>query len=249
VDRIGLTAAILVLFSGATPAWTVASAGGGAADPELALQFDFFDVRDGVVPDGSGHRHDGRLVGGTIVSGKRKPAVQLAGAGVVTSESLASDTELAGRALTVGAMCKASAPDGVLVSMGDTMDGFKLYLKGGVPRFAVRARGVLREAVADEPIELEQWVHIAGVIGEEGRLAVLVNAWAVGQTEALSFLARTPAGPFAVGAGGNGPGGDSAGRWQGLIEDVRLYRGAISRQAHRELLGDWANRPGCGCRK
>jgi hypothetical protein len=35
--------------------------------------------------------------------------------------------------------------------------------------------------------------------------------------------------------------------WQGLAEDVRLYRAAINRQAHRDLLGDWADRPGCGC--
>jgi hypothetical protein len=223
----------------------------GTSEPELALQYDFFDVQGSQVSDGSGRGHTGTIVGGTIVSGKRKPAIQLAGAGQVATDSLGHDVELAGRALTVGAMCRPGTPDGVIASMGDATDGFSLYLKDGVPHFAVRSQGVLHEVVETDPVDLDQWVHLAGVIGEKGEITLLVNAFPAVKASEASFLARTPAGPFAVGAGGTTPvGAYPAGLgWSGLLEDVRLYVGAISRETHRDLLGDWANRPGCGCHK
>jgi hypothetical protein len=73
-----------------------------AAEPELALQYDFYDVQGNQVPDGSGHGHTGTMAAGTIVNGKRKPALRLAGAGVVTTEALGRDVDLAGCAVTVG---------------------------------------------------------------------------------------------------------------------------------------------------
>ena len=191
-----------------------------------------------------------RVHEGSVVDGKPKPALRLAGAGVVTTEALGRDVDLAGRAITVGAMCKPSASDGVIVSMGDATDGFSLYLQGGVPHFAVRTNGALHEVSGTRPLDLDQWAHVAGVIGDKGGLSLLVNAWTEGDAaEPPSFLTRTPAGPFAVGADAGAPVGPypAALHWQGLVEDVRLYRGAISRQAHRDLLGDWADRPGCGC--
>ena len=244
-------AAALVLLSLAALASPALAADAVPSDPELALHYDFFDVQGTRVSDGSGHDHTGTIAAGTIVYGKRKPAVKLEGAGAVTAESLGRGIDFAGRAMTVGAMCKPSAPDGVIVSMGDAMDGFSLYVQDGVPHFAVRTKGTLHEVVATDPINLDQWTHIAGVIGPKGGLSLLVNAWMVAERAEPSFLTRTPAGSFAVGADAGTPvGNDPAARhWQGLLEDVRLYRGAISRQTHRDLLGDWANRPGCGCRE
>jgi hypothetical protein len=241
---------ILLLFGTARglPAF---AADGGAAEPQLALQYDFFDVAGARVPDGSGNGNAGTLVSGVIVSGRRKPAVQLDGTGVVASDAAGHGLDLAGRAITVGAMCKPAAPDGVVASMGDATDGFSLYLKDGRPRFAVRSNGELREVADTEPLDLGQWVHLAGVIGANGELSLLVNAFPVAKGTDPSFLGRTPAGRFAVGADAGTPVGShrEALHWRGLLEDVRLYRGAVSRDAHRDLLGDWANRPGCGCRK
>ncbi len=101
------------------------------------------------------------------------------------------------------------------------------------------------------PVDLNQWVHIAGVIGAKGGLSLLVNAWAVARRPSRAFLSRTPAGAFAVGADAGTPVGSYSTplHWQGLVEDVRLYWGALSRQTDRDLLGDWPNRPGCGCHK
>ncbi len=220
-----------------------------ASDPELILLYDFQDVTGTEVADGSGHGHTGRLEGGAIVSGRRKPAVQFSGQGMITTE-LPRDLDLAAHALTVGAMCKPSAGDGVIVSMGDAQDGFSLFLQGGVPHFAVRSDGKLSEVVAGEAVDLDQWVHVAGSVDEKGELRVLVNTWQVTVAEGRP-LAHVHREPLTVGAD---PGSPVAGyaaplHWQGLLQDVRLYQGGLSREANRSLLGDWAQRPGCSCRK
>lgn len=250
MSRVTVAAGLVLSLSSALGVAAFA-ADRGTSEPELALQYDFFDVQGGQVADGSGRGHTGTIVGGTIVSGKRKPAIRLAGAGQVATDSLGRDIDLAGRAVTVGAMCRPGAPDGVIASMGDATDGFSLYLRDSVPHFAVRSQGVLHEVAETEPVDLDQWVHLAGVIGDRGEITLLVNAFPAVKGSEPSFLARTPAGPFAAGAGGTNPVGSYAAglRWSGLLEDVRLYVGAISREAHRDLLGDWADRPGCGCHK
>ncbi|MFN8094641.1 MAG: LamG domain-containing protein [Vicinamibacteria bacterium] len=226
-----------------------AVAADGAEPPALLLHYDFFEVDGARVGDGSGHGYAGTMTAGTIVAGRRKPAVRLDGDGLISAA--ASGLELGGRPLTVGAMCRPASLDGVLLSMGDARDGFALYLKDGRPHFAVRANGVLHEVEDSEPLEVDRWVHLAGVVDASGALSILVNAFPVATSAGPGLLARTPAGAFRVGAEGDGPIGshDAAGRWRGLVEDVRVYGGAVSRDLHRDLLGDWANRPGCGCRK
>jgi hypothetical protein len=238
---------LLLLF---VPALAAVGADAGRAEPELDLLYDFQAVEGMQIPDGSGHGHTGTLEGGEIVFGRNKPAVQFAGKGLVTMAQVSGGLDLASRALTVGAMCKPTAPDGVIVSMGDASDGFSLYLQGGVPHFAVRAKGALHQVVATDPVDLDQWVHVAGVIDGKGELTLLVDAWPVAQAQG-SLLVRTPGEPLSVGAdAGSFVGGYSTPLyWQGLLQDVRLYRGAVSREANRDLLAEWASRPGCGVHK
>jgi hypothetical protein len=144
-------------------------------------------------------------------------------------------------------MCKPSAADGVIVSMGDATDGFSLYLRGGVAHFAVRTNGVLHEVSGTRPLDLDQWVHVAGAIGDNGGLSLLVDAWTEGEaTGPPTFLTGTPAGPFAVGADAGTTVGTYAAalHGQGLVEDVRLYRG---RSAARHTATCWAT--GAGSRR
>lgn len=222
----------------------------GGADPELALLYDFYAVEGTGVPDGSGHGHTGTLHAGEIVTGRNKPAVQFAGQGLLRTPDVSASIDFTARPLTVGAMCRPSAPDGVIVAMGDAEDGFSLYLKGGVPHFAVRTKGALHQAVAPEALVLDQWAHVAGVMDAKGELTLLVDTWPVAQAPG-SLLARAPAEPLTVGADTGAFVGDypTPMHWKGLLQDVRLYRGVVSREANRDLLGEWANRPGCGCRK
>ncbi len=228
----------------------VLAADGKGSGPELALLYDFYGVEGADVPDGSGHRRTGKLEAGTIVQGREKPAVRFAGEGSITTSLNPQGLDFAGRPMTVGAMCKPSGPDGVIVSMGDASEGFSLYLRRGVPHFAVRTGGVLHQVAAPEAVDVDAWVHLAGVIDQNGELSVLVNTWPAARSEG-SLLARRPAEPLSVGADAGAFVGDYAAplHWQGLLQDVRLYWGAVNREDHRDLLGEWAMRPGCGCRK
>ena len=94
--------------------------------------------------------------------------MQFVGQGLLTTPDVSASMDFTARPLTVGAMCRPSAPDGVIVAMGDAEDGFSLYLKGGVPHFAVRTKGALHQAVAPEAVVLDQWAHVAGVIRRQG---------------------------------------------------------------------------------
>lgn len=239
----------IVAMSGLLWSLAVVALAASTAVPPLVLQYDFFEIQKDEVSDGSGHGYVGILRGGRIVPGRRKPAVQLDGTGMVSTDALGRGQDLAGRAMTVGAMCRPLSADGVVLSMGDANDGFSLYLKDGFPHFAVRVKGELHEVEDTEPLELDQWVHLAGVIEPSGELALLVNAFPVSKAAGPALLARTPSGSLLVGgAGASAVGSHSALGWQGLLEDIRMYGGALSREFHRELLGDWANRPGCGCK-
>ena len=219
-------------------------------EPELAVHFDFYVVDGADVSDGSVHGYTARLTAGEIVPGRKKPAVKFSGDGQLTMTERPQELDPSARALTVGAMCKPSAPDGVIVSMGDATDGFSLYLQDGVPQFAVRVNGALHKVAAREPVALNEWSHIAGVIGPKGELSVLVNTSPVGMSQG-SLMAHTPTEPLSVGADPRSQVGDYSGplHWRGLLQEVRLYWGALSRENNRELLGDWADRPGCGCHK
>ncbi len=219
-------------------------------EPPLGLHFDFQVVNGAEVVDGTRAAYTAKIESGTIVFGRRKPAVQLSGDGQVVMAGIPGDLDPTGRAFTVGAMCKPTSADGVVVSMGDAEEGFSLHLQGGVPRFAVRSGGALHSVAATEPVNLDQWVHLAGVVGPKGELSLLVNTVPAGKA-AGGPVAHTPAEPLAIGADPGGAVGDYAGpqHWTGIIQDVRLYWGALSRETTRETLGDWADRPGCGCRK
>lgn len=243
--RKAVTVLAVLLMGGATGTSEAAEVRG--TTPELIVQYDFYEVERGIVQDGSGNGHAGTIAAGSVVAGRRKPAVEFTGGGSLSSSLKGVD--LARRAFTVGAMCRPAATDGVVVSMGDAADGFSLYVEEGIPHFVVRSGGVRREVADREPLAPGQWVHLAGVVDADGDLVLLVNAFPVATSAAAARLERTPAGAFVVGAdpGGAASGQGDARPWRGLIEDVRLYSGAVGRETHRELLGDWANRPGCGC--
>ena len=215
---------------------------------EAVVHFDFFVVEGGRVGDASGQHHDGQLQNGEVVEGKRKPAVQFQGNGAV---SLFDDKlDPSQRSLTVGALCKASASDGVIASLGDATNGFSLYIKDAVPRFVVRADGQLFEVASDEQICLDQWVHLVGIIGDDGKLSLIVNGWPVA-TGMGRVIPHKPAEGFYCGADLGSAVGDYevALHWEGLLEDVRLYWGSMDRDRDSDQLKDWADMPGCGCRK
>jgi hypothetical protein len=217
--------------------------------PELALQYDFLSGEGPQISDGSGRKHVGNLQDGEIVYGRNKYAVKLHGNGMILMAELPKTLNPASRALTVGAFCQPLRPDGVVVAMGDKTNGFSLYLKGGVPQFAVRSNGALSKVVAREPVVINQWVHLAGAIDPRGKLLLLVNGWPAA-SEQGKLIAGSPTEAFSVGADPGSPVGDYTAphHWDGLIQDVRLYWDILER-TDRDQWQDWADLPGCGCKK
>lgn len=217
---------------------------------ELALQYDFLADQVSEVSDFSGKKHDGTLRDGEIVYGRRKNAVKFDGKGFIFQESVPDTLNPKARPLTVGAFCQPTAPDGVLVAMGDKTNGFSLYLKDSVPHFVVRADGGLFTVAAEDPVAMNQWVHLAGAVDATGKVWLIVNGWP-GNSVDGKLIPQKPTEPLSVGADPGSPVGEYTTPlpWHGLVQDIRLYWGFMDRNDNRDQWGDWADLPGCGCKK
>ena len=239
--------ALAIGWSAAEARSETASRGKGKI--ELALQYDFLPSEAAQISDGSGKKHAGRLQNGAIVEGRNRNAIRFDGTGTIVMGDVPASLNPASRALTVGAFCQPAGPDGVLVAMGDKSNGFSLYLKAGVPHFAVRSDGRLSQAAARAPVVLNQWIHLAGALDPQGKTLLIVNGWTVA-SEPGKLIAKQPAEPLNVGADLGSPVGQYAGpqHWQGLVQDVRLYWSVLER-SDRDQWQDWADLPGCGCKK
>lgn len=250
VIRILVTAVTVPILAGAVVAEEKRTRVLDPREPQLVLHYDFYGVEDGRVSDASGQKHDGQLVGGEIVPGRRRPAVAFAGAGSITVTEGAETLDFVSRTLSVGARCKPASADGVIISVGDQVNGFSLYLKNGIPHFSVRADGKLTTVAGSEVAGTDRWVHLFGTIDAKGNITLVSNGWPV-STKPGRPLADVPAEPMCVGADYGEPAGEYTGpqHWHGLIESVRLYWGVVDRVSDSEELGDWADLPGCGCNR
>ncbi|MHB0958489.1 MAG: LamG-like jellyroll fold domain-containing protein [Pirellulaceae bacterium] len=214
-----------------------------------ALHYDFYIVDGMRVSDQAKQKHEGTIQNGELVQGKRKPAVKLDGRGSILVAASAGDLDPALKALSVGALCRPAAPDGVLMAMGTEKNGFGIYLQEGVPHFSVRSAGAATTIAGDRPVAMNQWLHLMGTLDSGGKLSLVVNGWPTASAQG-QLIAETPEQPLCIGA-------DSAStavvherlpNWTGLLEDVRLYWGVMDRHHHRDELADWADLPGCGCK-
>jgi hypothetical protein len=216
---------------------------------EKALHYDFF-LGDGArVNDASGQKHDGLLVAGAIVEGRRRNAVTFDGKGMIRVVGAVRSLNPVGRALTIGAVCNPRSADGVIAAMGDQANGFSLYLKHGFPQFAVRNGGKLTRVADTEPIPLDPWTHLIGGIDESGEVWLIVNGFLTAHAKAR-HIAALPSEPLCIGADPGAPVGEypSPANWQGMLQEVRLYWGFIDLKANREEMKDWADLSGCGCK-
>ena len=208
---------------------------------ELALKYDFAKLAGGQVADISGNAHHGKVRGpAAVVDGRQGKALVCDGKTAIyvpkTPKSLSPDY----RPLVVGGWCRPTAADGVVVAMGGEGLGFSLYLDDGVPRFVVRNAGGPREVAAEQPVELDRWVHLAGAIDAKGRLWLFVDGRPV--ADALGhFIETCPHDRFEVGADSGSLVGnyDKPSYFQGLLEDVRLYWGHVK----KDEMQQWAARP------
>ncbi|MEO2021988.1 MAG: sulfatase/phosphatase domain-containing protein [Pirellulaceae bacterium] len=192
---------------------------------KLARQFDFSDAATA------------RLTKQPIVDGQSGKAIKLDGSGPAFTLPSSPQLDPSGIPLTVGAWCKSVSGNGVLIAQGGVSQGYSLYLKDGLPVFALRASMTLKK-VTGPKLENDKWTHVAVTLDQDGIAQLLVNGKPVGKPTKVGLVGSRPADGLSVGADS----GSSVGEYQidfpfhGQLEDVRIYWGTIQRMA----LKKWA---------
>jgi len=125
-----------------------------------------------------------------------------------------------------------------VLSQGGTRDGFSLYLKDGVPHVSLYQRGNLATIHADQPVTMNEPVHLVGQLNEQSELVLYVNGKTVAR-QRVAPLSSVPGHPLAIGRDTRDKSGeyDDANPWQSELRDIRLYAGALDVEAIR----GWAN--------
>jgi len=144
--------------------------------------------------------------------------------------------DVANKPFTVGAHCTPTTGDGVLISQGDTLHGYSLYLKDGVPHFSAYARSMQTEIRGDRAVAMKQPVHLAAQLNAESEMVLYVDGQAVAKKSAVP-IPDVPGHPLALGRDTMDKSGsyDGSNPFQGELTDIRLYQGAIGEDA----LGQW----------
>ena len=135
----------------------------------------------------------------------------------------------ANKPITVEAWILADRPAGVVVARGGPAAGYALALKGGKPRFLVRANGQLSAAVAKVET-VGRWAHLAGVLNADRSMQLYVNGKLAGEAKASSLIPVDPAQGLEVGADDAGSVGDykAPGGFTGMIDELRVYHAALT---------------------
>jgi hypothetical protein len=144
----------------------------------------------------------------------------------------------AGTPVAAMAWVRAQQPDGVVVARGAHLLGYSLYLKGGVPHFAARVDGEAADVSADEAVP-DDWTHLAGVLTAEGELRIYVNGSLAGTSAGPGLIPKDPAESMQIGGDEGGAVGDYEGGlpFKGIIDEVRVYHGALPEAAIRSEAG------------
>jgi hypothetical protein len=228
--------------------------------PALLLGLFFSGEEGGSVWDGSKYgQRRAKLVKGQVVDGPefrvedpitymlpvgtllKAKAVEFKGDGHIACKTPEWRDWAVDSPLVVGAWVYPGSGNGVVAAMGGKDNGFSLYLKDGVPTFAVRSAGKLTVAKAEKKVQLRRWVSLVGVLDASGRLRVWVDGKPAGAAVEVSHLRKQPAAGMSVGADTGSLVGDykDAQHWKGKLTSVRLYCGVPDEKE----LKKWARVP------
>ncbi|MFQ6130499.1 MAG: PQQ-binding-like beta-propeller repeat protein [Armatimonadota bacterium] len=144
---------------------------------------------------------------------------------IAKSESLSP----VGKPVSVEAWVNAEKGDGVVLARGGPSHGYALVLRGGQPRFVIRADEKVSSVSAREKA-VGKWVHLAGVLTAEKKLRLYVNGELAGSAEAHGLITSEPAQAMEIGADDGGAVGtySSPFGFSGVIDEVRVYHGALT---------------------
>jgi len=137
-------------------------------------------------------------------------------------------------ALTFGAWIRPAEPSGIVGAFGGRSHGVSLSLHNGRPRFAVRSRGKLYTAAADQPVAMGRWHHLAGRITRQGALELWVNGQRRARSEG-AVLQKRPRDGLSIGGDSNSPvtAGENVKHFTGHIADLRFYTGELEAGAFK----------------
>ncbi len=134
----------------------------------------------------------------------------------------------AGKPLTVMAWVKSERADGTVLAHGGGIHGYALYLKKGIPHFAVRAnsKGSALAAPGRAP---SGWVHLAGVLGQDTDLRLYVNGREMAAGKAPGLIPKEPANTMQIGADEESAVIKGAAvPFKGVLDEVFIYHRALT---------------------
>ena len=134
-----------------------------------------------------------------------------------------------GKAVTVEAWVKTDKPDGVVLARGGPSEGYALIVKGGRPRFIVRADRKISLVTAKQKIT-GQWTHLAGVLTRDKKLKIFVDGKLSAGAEAGGLIGSDPVQGTEIGADAEGSVGDYQFPLQlsGSVDEVRVFFGTVT---------------------
>ncbi|MBT3374969.1 MAG: PQQ-binding-like beta-propeller repeat protein [Lentisphaerae bacterium] len=136
--------------------------------------------------------------------------------------------------ITVEAWVKPEGRDGVIVARGAYTHGYSLYVKKGIPRFAIRVNSKLHEVRGVEELPAD-WTHLAGVLTSGKELQVYINGVLSGTASSPGFVTSDPGELMEIGADDSKHVGDYASPFPfiGLIDEVGVYQRALGSEEIR----------------
>jgi len=131
--------------------------------------------------------------------------------------------------LTVSAWVLPKEGTGVVLARGGASHGYALTCRDGKPRFLTRVGNTLTMAEGNESVT-DRWVHLAGVITEDGTMTLYVDGKPEAITKAPGLIKADPNEIMQIGRDDGSPVGDydESPYFHGTIDDVRIYKRALS---------------------
>jgi arylsulfatase A-like enzyme len=222
---------------------------------QLAAHYDFSNARvlengGADIVDSSGHSNHARLASGEIVAGRRGKALKLTGDRPAFSVPTTNELNPAQKPLTVGCWFKADSTEGVLMAHGGNRFGWRLELKefgcaSSILAFQVNSNDPRRPRAGESRVlvgvKFGEWTHVAATIQPDGKLELFVNGDRIDYGDPQKqFIAARPADGLSIGGDSGSQVVDSeVPPFSGLLEDVRIYWGALDEVALR----NWADKP------
>ncbi|HJN18677.1 MAG TPA: LamG-like jellyroll fold domain-containing protein, partial [Armatimonadota bacterium] len=178
------------------------------------------------------------LFSAPLRQGADEPRDEFLSRGTIIRVEKSASLNPAGKPLAAMAWARPQQPDGVILARGGNSLGYALYLKDGIPRFALRANGEGTEVAATEPIT-DAWAHVTGVLTPDAELRIYINGELAGTKAAPGLLPNDPAEALQIGGDESskvGEYGDSLG-FRGIIDEVRVYHGDLPEAAIQGFAG------------